>query len=322
MLRKIAAILFFAVGVQAQTVVTPTAATVTIGATQQLTRSSSALWSSSDTLIATVSSTGLVTAKAPGIATISVSIDGSVAQSVITVPSVVVVPTLPPSVGWRANEPTGMTVQAERPFNSLGEGWGNAGLTLSTDATAPRSPPSILRVTYPKGYAGGSSPGYAEASFDDSRVFYLTYWAKLSSNFYGHPTSFNKQFYVWAAGHPIFFLDASGGGNGNLSPKAVLQNTPSDMVLSPNLVPSAVIPRGRWYLVEIVLTGNTSGAANGVVDWWIDGAHVGSVSGIRYTSGTTAWNLFTFRPVWGGAGGTVPATMTLDLDHIYLSGKN
>lgn len=214
-----------------------------------------------------------------------------------------------------------MVALAEQSFASMG-GWGNAGLSITTDASAPQSPPSILRVTYPAGFNGGSSPGYVEANFSGRRVLYLAYWAKLSANFYGHPTGFNKQFYVWAGGKPIFFLDASGGGNGSLSPKAVLQNTPADAVLPPNLVPNAAIPRGRWYSVEILLTGNTSGAGNGSVDWWIDGSHVGSVAGLRFTSSTTAWDTFTFRPVWGGAGGIVPATMTLDLDHVYLSGKN
>lgn len=320
-----------AIGAQAISV-SPTTATVAVGSTKQLTRSSSAIWASSDTSVATVSNTGLVKAKRPGKATISVSLGGLVARSVITVPGVVVVTppppppadtSPPPVVGgvWRSHEPSGMTSLAEQSFASMG-GWGNAGLSIAADPSAPRSPPGILRVTYPGGSSGGSAPGYVEANFSGRRVFYLTYWAKLSANFYGHPTGFNKQFYVWASEKPIFFLDASGGGDGNLSPKAVLQNTPADAVLSPNLAPTAAIPRGRWYNVEILLNGNSSGSADGVADWWIDGAHVGSVSGLRFTSAATAWEIFTFRPVWGGAGGTVPQTMTLDLDHVYMSGKN
>jgi hypothetical protein len=214
-----------------------------------------------------------------------------------------------------------MTPLAENAFSSIG--WANDGMSIATDATAPQSPSGILRATYPAGFSGGSGPGYVEKGFSGSRILYLTYWAKLSSNFYGHPTGFNKQFYLWAGGAPIFFLDASGVGNGSLTPRPVLQGTPGDAVLSPNLVPSATIPRGRWYNIEILLTGNTSGTTNGAVDWWVDGVHVGSYQLRRFTSsGATTWELFTFRPVWGGAGGTVPATMTLDMDHIYMSGKN
>lgn len=318
---------------EAQTIsVSPQAATVAVGATKQLTRSSSAAWSSSDTSVATVSSTGLVKAKRPGKATISVSLGGLVARSVITVPGVVVVtpppppppdtaPTPPPvsSGVWRSHEPSGMNSFADQSFSSM-SGWGSAGLSIANDATAPRSPPAILRVTYPGGSSGGSAPGYAEKTFSDSRVLYITYWAKLSSNFTGHPTGFNKQFYAWAGGAPIFFLDAS--GNENLIPRAVLQGTPADAVLAPNFLPTPSIPRGRWYNIEVLLIGNTSGFADGEVDWWLDGVPVGRRIGLRFTSGNTAWDTFTFRPVWGGQGGTVPATMTLDLDHVYLSGKN
>lgn len=313
--------------------VSPQTATVAVGATKQLTRSGTAIWSSSDTTIATVSSVGLVKAKKPGVVVISVTTGGPVAVSRITVPGTVVVtppppptdttPAAPPASGiWRSHEPAGSITLAERSFTSISEGWGNAGLTLASDASAPMSPASVLRVTYPAGYAGGSAPGYAEATFSGSRVLYLTYWAKLSANFYGHPTSFNKQLYTWANNAPLFFLDASGTGTGKLVPKAVLQGTPADAVLLPNLDTAAVIPRGRWYNVEVLLTGNTSGLSNGAVDWWVDGVHVGSVAGRRFTTGTTSWDILTFRPVWGGQGGTVPATMTLDMDHIYISGKN
>jgi hypothetical protein len=92
---------------------------------------------------------------------------------------------------------------------------------------------------------------------------------------------------------------------------------------NPNLVPNAVIPRGAWFHIEILLTGNTSGSANGSMDWWLNGVHVGSVGSLQWTSGATGWDLFEIWPVWGGVGSiTVPSTMTFDWDHVYVSGKN
>jgi hypothetical protein len=217
-----------------------------------------------------------------------------------------------------------MSLLIDRPFTSLSEqsSWLTDGLSIAQDASAAKSPSGVIRATYQTGFAGGSAPGYAEKSHAGSRVLYISYWAKLSSNWRGHLTGVNKQFYEWAGDKPIFFFDAHGVGTGGLTPEVVLQGTQSDATFAPNLVPSARVPRGQWYRVEILLTGNTSGNANGVVDWWLDGVHVGSKSGLRYTSGTTSWNEFGFRPVWGGISDVVPATMTLDLDDLYVSGKN
>lgn len=206
-----------------------------------------------------------------------------------------------------------MTVIASRPFASLNEqGWNDSGLTIVNGA---------LRATYPKGFIGGSAPGYAERSHDGCKTLYIDYTAKLSSNFYGHPTGVNKQFYEWAAGAPIFFLEAFGGGNGALTPRVVLQNTPADTVLSPNVVPTASIPRGIPYRMEVLLNGNSAGNADGSVDWWLDGVKVGSQKGLRFTSGLTQFDICTIRSVWGGLGGTVPATMTFDISRFYMSGK-
>jgi len=233
-------------------------------------------------------------------------------------------PAAPTPTQGSGNEPSGMSLLIDRPFTSLSEqsSWLTDGLSIAQDASAAKSPSGVIRATYQTGFAGGSAPGYAEKSHAGSRVLYISYWAKLSSNWRGHLTGVNKQFYEWAGDKPIFFFDAHGVGTGGLTPEVVLQGTQSDATFAPNLVPSARVPRGQWYRVEILLTGNTSGNANGVVDWWLDGVHVGSKSGLRYTSGTTSWNEFGFRPVWGGISDVVPATMTLDLDDLYVSGKN
>jgi hypothetical protein len=260
-----------------------------------------------------------VTTVSAGAVTITASSEGKIAAASITITDAVVTP--PPPSGT-SNEPSGMSLLAERPFSSLSES-PNAGLSLVQDANAPKSPSGVLRATYQSGFGGGSAPGWWEISHSGRRVLYVSYWAKLSSNFDGHLTGINKQFYEWADGKPIFYFEAYGVGSASLAPRVVLQGTPRDAVYSPNLVTNAVIPRGQWYRVEILLTGNTSGSANGAVDWWLNGVHVGSVtSGVQFTPGTTSWNLYTFRPIWGGLGDAVPSTMTLDMDHLYMSGKN
>jgi hypothetical protein len=224
-----------------------------------------------------------------------------------------------------------MTFIDERPFNSLAEhaapyfpAWDtDSWLTIQQDPTAPKSPSSVLRVTFPTGFGGGASNGHTGVLVPHPRVLYIAYWSKYSANWWGHQTGANKQTYVYAMGIPNFVFEAKGVGSGPLSPRPVLQAMVVGTGLyNPNLVPGAVYTRGQWDYTEIVLTGNTAGTADGAMDWYLNGVHVGSYGGLQWSTGTTAWDVFALAPVWGGAGDIVPATMWIDWDHVYLSGKN
>jgi len=148
---------------------------------------------------------------------------------------------------------------------------------------------------------------------------------KYSSNWTGHNTGINKQAYAWVTeggGYTPFVMEAEGSGTGPLKPRPILQRMiKGDGNYEPNLVPNATITRDQWFQIEIVLTGNTSGTANGSMDIYLDGVHVTSASGLQWTNGTTSWNIFELYPVWGGIGDTVPATMWAQWDHVYLSEK-
>ena len=314
----------------ASVTVSPSSSSLLIGATAQLSAATRdagnnvltgrvVTWSSANAAIATVSSSGLVRAVSAGTVQVTATSETKTGTATVNVQA-----TPPPPPPGSTNEPAGMTLLNERPFNSLTEssGWITNKLTIAQDASAPKSPSSVIRATYPAGFSGGSSPGTAEFSHAGHRVIYISYWAKLSANFWGHLTGVNKQLYEWANGNGIFYFEAAGVGSGSLTPRVVLQGTPADAVLSPNLVPTARIPRGVWYHVEIVLNGNSSGSADGSVDWWLDGVHIASYSGRQFTSGATSWGIFQFQPVWGGVTDVVPATMTQDWDHLYISGKN
>ena len=319
--------------------VTPTSSSVLIGATVQLsatTRDASnnvltgrlVTWSSSNIGISTVSSTGLVTAVALGTATITATSEGKTATSAISVLA-------PPPPGGSA-EPTGMTRITDRQFNALSElGWDDtfsSNMAFMADVTAPKSPAGILRATYPTGYtSSGNGPGGSDYILSSSpRTIYVSFWSKLSSNFFGHDSGTNKQFYVYdLGGNPWFFFSVYGVGSGPLVPMIQFQSTTSngDYDLAPNLVPSARIPRNAWYHIEVVATGNTAGTADGTIDVWLNGVHVTSTAGLpngrlQYSSGACHWGRFHYTTIWGGVGGpNVPATMTVDWDDVYLSGK-
>jgi hypothetical protein len=223
-----------------------------------------------------------------------------------------------------------MTFIKERPFNSLQEdpSWDtDTWLSIAQDGTAPKSPSNALRFTFPTGFTGGgSSNGHTgTASIGNYRVLYISYWAKYSANWYGHESGINKQCYVWKGGaYTPFVMEAEGTGTGPLTPRIGLQRMiVGDGWYPPNIDPSARFTRGSWFHVEIVITGNSAGTADGSMDLYLNGAHITSASRLQWSADATTWGVFEIYPVWGGVGTiTVPSTMTFDWDHVYLSGKN
>lgn len=285
-------------------------------------------WSSNNTAFATVDpSSGLVTAVAVGTAQITATSEGQSGSATLSVRLV-----------GSSNEPAGMTVISDRPFNALHElGWdepsnGGSGGSIVQDATAPRSPSSILRMTLPAGFSGGGASYDGDSPAFNVKTLYISHWFRTSSNWQGHPgSSVNKQYYVYTTSNvPSIYFDMYGSGSGTLRPQIAGQSIsaggagfgdPQNPDWTANLVPSAEIVRGQWYHLEVVLVMNSVGKTDGSVDWWLDGVHIGSHGGIQWQSSSPSWQFVHYADVWGGGGGTVTKTMWLDFDHLYISGK-
>ena len=298
-------------------------------------------WSSSDSAIARVNSSGVVTAVSAGVVQVTASSEGKTGVATLTVDT-------PTSSGPSA-EPVGMTPISDRPFNSVtttytrGEdGWwdfgGNA-LTVTTDASAPRSAPNVGRLLFPAGFAGGNSPGGSERVFPGAQTLYVSMWLKFSDNWQSHPIA-NKVNHIWVNGvNRIFSCTVGPGGTtGSMSPQFGLQQLAdiydpitqsrggySSGLISPNIPGQENISlvRGRWYRWEMVLTAGTPGGADGTVDWWIDGVKVGHYAHIPFVAagGDNHWTDFQWNPTWGGLGSTVSSNMYMYMDNIYISTK-
>jgi len=330
--------------------VSPSSASLEVGSTTPLsavTRDGSGAvlngrviaWSSSNPLISIVSGAGVVTAIAPGTATITALSETKVGTSLITVTAAAPPPPPGGGAGWRGNEPAGMTRITDRGFNAVVEdgfdSYGTASpqadvpFTIVSDGTAPHSPNNVLRTTYPAGFGPGGAPAHTGIPHTEYSKIYICFAVKLSANWVGNGSGVNKYLYEWTTvPHPSFFFAAYGSGSSPLEPRVMFQDmvvSPNPGFVAPNLVPGARIVRGQWQTVEIYIQGNTAGNADGVVDWYLDGVHVGHVAtGIQFSSGTTAFSTFEIYPIWGG-GNTSPAitaTQTMDWDHLYVSGKN
>jgi uncharacterized protein YjdB len=138
-------------------------------------------WSSSNTAIATVSTSGLVTAKAAGSANIIATSEGKTGQATLTVTS----GTNPP--------PTVLFEEKFEDTNFAGRGWYDiysGGLTsLSTDHI-PGSTHS-LQVNFVAGQTGASPSTSGRHLFTPSNSVYLRYWVKYSTNWIGSGQTFH-----------------------------------------------------------------------------------------------------------------------------------
>ncbi len=298
-------------------------------------------WRSSDASVATVDTAGLVRSVKAGNVSITAthnSISGSaplvVLASTDTATDSAPPPPPPPPPSGNTNEPAGLTLVSNRPFNALNEmGWadeGNGGKVIQ-DPTAPKSPNNILRTTLPAGFQGGGGTEWGEINFNAKKV-YVSMWTRESANWEGHEGSLtNKRFYIYTTTDvPSIFLSMEGSGSGPLRPYIEGQNIvtggagygdPQNPDWGPNLVPTAQAVRGQWHNIELVLSMNTVGKADGYFDLWLDGVHISHYTGIMFQSSSPSWRLLHYTNLWGGGGGIVANTMWLDWDNLYISAK-
>jgi uncharacterized protein YjdB len=310
-------------------------------------------WSTTRSSVASVDQTGTVTGQSTGDATISASAQESSDLSSVAVTSA---PTSDSGSGggsgdggsgggsdWGGamtpNEPAGFTKVSDQPFDALtGDSWtivSAPNASIISDASAPASAPNVFRCTFPGGLAGGGgdqcrlSRGIRyQGSYQE---IYISYWIKLSSNWQGHSSGVNKTTYIQAGApnaEPTF--DAHGSGSNPLRPQ-ITSNASSQadcgvsgvLSLQPN-VGSAEIRRGEWVLIEVYLKLNTPGSCDGAAKWWHNGRLVMDHPNISILpAGSSPWNWrkINHDPIWGGTGDQVRQTMTMDIDHYYISGR-
>jgi uncharacterized protein YjdB len=259
-------------------------------------------------------------------------------------------PPPPPAGAWRANEPTGLTQLTSRPFNALNEdGWlisassgSVSNFSIVSDSTAPRSPNNVGAIKFPAGFPAGGEPVVVyKATLQPTRVRYWCFWFKLSDPWQSQSAAGSKIMHLFVNGVNRVFLHARGFGSTDpVYPWIGLQQLASNydaasqggqgvggsVWLTPNQ-PGQLgvqIVRGQWVLMEGLVDAGTAGGANGSVKWWINGALVGSYTGIPFVAagGSATWEDWNWGPTWGGLGGTVAQTQYQYIDEIYISGRN
>jgi hypothetical protein len=238
------------------------------------------------------------------------------------------------SVHLRAHEPPNMRLFTERSFASRHEGgWleSSHNFQIVRDGSPrPGATDSLVgQIRFPAGFASGSAPAWTDREGLPStlrfRTTYVSFWVKVSTNWYGQSVV-NKIGFVWIGGKPKCDPAIQGGGTGPLYFQLRLQNLAgqADINLPNNLGPGT-FSRGQWHHVELLLVANSAStaAADGQARWWLDDQPVGSATNIAWVGPgeSDTWETFAWNPIWGGAGGTIPADQYMWMDQYYASGK-
>ncbi len=309
--------------------VSPSSASLTLGGTQQFTATlkdaagnvltgRTVTWSSSAPTVASVTATGLVAGLLAGSATIMATSEGQSGTAAVTVTTSP--PPPPPPPGW-PNAPGYPTI-TDQPWDlltalgwNLNNGGGNA--TISVDAAAPLSAPSVIQFRYPAGFTGGSAPATAWRGLPNLRRIFVGLWWKASSPWQGHSSNVNKiQFMFPSSGGDIYMaMYGAPGGPYELRVLPQFPGLPSNWFV-PN-VTQVPVTLGQWHRIEWLIDYGTGG--NGVLQWWLDGVLLGDYRNVTYPSGGLIE--YQLSPTWGGIGDVKAQTDYFWYDHVFITGN-
>ena len=189
--------------------------------------------------------------------------------------------------------------------------------------------------TFPAGFKGGGGPiTFSYPRFNGVRSVYVHFGLKLSPNWFNHSQARRcllRDRSDPSGGRP-FYVVLFGYGNGSIRFQMNTQSPESGSLpdaseayrLNRGSGGSDQIVRGRWYNIEMVLTLNDIGSANGEIHAWINGTKILEYKGLRIVSNQSDGTLNTLKwnPTYGGSSSEhVPAEQYQYIDHIYLSGR-
>jgi hypothetical protein len=189
---------------------------------------------------------------------------------------------------------------------------------IVADATAPVSPPSVLRVPFTPGMHRDSEPTVHWIRLPESKELSMTWWLKLSRNWTPSPAGAAK----------LTFLHAAPDGQGQVylalvnarAPHAVIANTewaPYGQRVWTSNVSTTPIAYDRWYGVQWYVKWDTGpNAGDGVLQWWVDGVLNADHRTVTFPAAGVGFQQFEFAP-------TVqippPAEQYMYIDHTSIA---
>src|SRR6266498_1491006 len=273
-------------------------------------------WSSTDSAVALAYGDGRVAGISAGVAGIVATSEGKSDTASVTI--------VPPATSPWPNEPSSFRLISDQPWDAVTSlGWvlqfGEPPVIVP-DPTASFSPPNVLQITYPIGFASGSAPSTMVHSVAGMKQLYVGIWWKPSNPWQGNDAGTNKIQYVFTSDNGSMPMVMYGSPEGPYELRVFPQfTTSSDVWLVPN-VNTVPVTLGKWHKIEWLIAYNTTTEpANGICRWWLDGQLVGDYTNVKYPSEPLAE--YKVAPVFGGVGSPKARLDYFWYDHVRLSGK-
>lgn len=221
--------------------------------------------------------------------------------------------------------------------NGLRGSWWNGGYGYNTnsDDNAPTSAAGVLQVALPAGLSGGRSAGkYGgwDGAGGEYRGMYAAFTFRIVGTSYENQPVATKLAEVGyglpnapGAANAQGYLIIKGTGSQTIESAFQLWFCQQD-ILNRNLVAnvntSNLLTAGPWHRIELLMTMNEIGVANGVLKLWIDGQLALSYSDVVYRTPSypALFHAWKHDVVWGGIGGTRTRTDYFKFDHDYVAG--
>src|SRR2546425_1788867 len=223
------------------------------------------------------------------------------------------------------NEPAGFTVLSDGPFHALmGKGGrmaqrrttNGSGVFLTTDATAPVLPSSVLQFTYEVGFPAGYEPGVA--FYDPAtpvKQTYFGFWWKPSNPWQPHPSGVNKIAFLFSAAGNIYIMMYF---DGRYTIHVETQFPSDTRNLAPNVTTTPVV-LGAWHRIEwFVKYSSTTTSRDGAAQWWLDGVLQGGYKDLQMP-GDVGFTEYQLAPTWGGMQGTKIERDCYWYEHAHIS---
>lgn len=154
---------------------------------------------------------------------------------------------------------------------------------IVVDATAPFSPPNVLRMVFSPTLETDRQPTVHWTGLPAVAELYATWWIKLSANWVPNPAGAGKMAFLWPPqGNGVLYSNIAGS---RLPHHVNIVTTWPEYgykFWEPNVTTTAV-SYDRWYRVEWYVKWDSSpGAGDGIIRWWVNGTLNGDYSAVRF----------------------------------------
>lgn len=194
-------------------------------------------------------------------------------------------PLLPESVAARNLQPF-----SDQPWQRLiGNFWSylrrssSKDADIVADATAPFSPPNVLRIIFSPSLENDRQPTVHWTGLPFVSEVYATWWMKLSPNWTPSPAGGGKIAFLWPPQGSGVLYSAIGGSS--LPHRISIVTTwPAYgyKFWEPNAATTDIY-YDRWYRIQWYVKWESSpGAADGIIRWWVNDTLNGDYSNLQF----------------------------------------